>query len=255
MAKVYRITVDDAGDRAQPVIAGELNESCARLSSVFKDLGSGHMSGVTLSGGISGARATGSVALADAEGTLTVTVNGVAIETDCPASSGTVTVSGAAGTLTVTIAGEPVEVEFNTDDDTTADDIATAIGATLALDGVVTATAAANVVTITSVELGAPGDAITLAVSGTGLTRSGTTLTGGDDEACAAAVVAEAQAVTTALVAKHVTFARDGSDIVITAVLPGHAGNAVTLAATGTGATASGARLTGGTETQFSWSF
>jgi phage tail sheath gpL-like len=65
-----------------------------------------------------------------------------------------------------------------------------------------------------------------------------------------AAIVGNADAK----VAKHVSVAGPTATVAgtykltITALMPGHSGNAITLACAGTGAAASGARLTGGTE-------
>lgn len=57
------------------------------------------------------------------------------------------------------------------------------------------------------------------------------------------------------LVSKQVSATSALGVVTITSKIPGFAGNAVTLAASGTGATASGARLTGGTETQETLTF
>jgi phage tail sheath gpL-like len=66
------------------------------------------------------------------------------------------------------------------------------------------------------------------------------------DTVTAAALAAAINASGSALVNKHVTATSALGVVTVTAVHPGYAGNAVTLAASGTGATASGARLTGG---------
>lgn len=58
-----------------------------------------------------------------------------------------------------------------------------------------------------------------------------------------------------ALVANHVTATSAAGVVTITASTPGIVGNTITLAASGTGATASGARLTGGTTTKVTYSF
>lgn len=62
-------------------------------------------------------------------------------------------------------------------------------------------------------------------------------------------LAAAINASSNALVSGHVTATSQAGVVTIKATTPGFAGNAVTLAATGTGATASGARLTGGTQT------
>lgn len=70
------------------------------------------------------------------------------------------------------------------------------------------------------------------------------------DTATATALAAAINASANALVNQHVTASSAAGVVTITAFLPGPAGNAITLAASGTGATASGARLAGGTATR-----
>ncbi len=301
MATSYTITIDD-GDRPQPVLAGERHESCRRLAELFRAMGSGHVAGPVVTAHIDGARATTTVSLADAEGSvalvvngvsmtaaesaatgtitfddsegaltttidgvevaancaaavgtltltnsagaLTTTIAGVAVAANCAAADGTLTLSTASGTLTATIAGVLVTVEFNTDDDTTADDLAAAIEAEEDLDLVVSAVAAGPVVTLTSLVLGTPGDAVTVVVTGTGLSRSGATLTGGSDEDTAVLLAAaiEAEGDLDAVVSATV----DGDEVVLTSLVLGTPGDLVTVAVTGTGLARSGALLTGG---------
>jgi phage tail sheath gpL-like len=71
---------------------------------------------------------------------------------------------------------------------------------------------------------------------------------GTSDTATAAALAAAVVANPNALVNQHVTATSNLGVVTITAKNPGVTGSAITLAATGTGATASGARLTGGTD-------
>jgi phage tail sheath gpL-like len=78
---------------------------------------------------------------------------------------------------------------------------------------------------------------------------------GGDDPASATAIAAAINASTNALVKNVVTASAASAVVTITSVMPGVLGNCITLASSGTGVTASGARLTGGTETYFSLSF
>lgn len=68
----------------------------------------------------------------------------------------------------------------------------------------------------------------------------------GGDTATAVLIAAAINASANALVSGFVTAASNGAVVTITAVNGGVGGNAQTLAATGTGVTASGARLTGG---------
>jgi phage tail sheath gpL-like len=87
--------------------------------------------------------------------------------------------------------------------------------------------------------------------SGTvGGTINGVTVTvtaAGGDTATAVLIAAAINASANALVSNHVTATSALGVVTLTSKYPGHAGNAVTLAASGTGVTASGARLTGGT--------
>lgn len=92
---------------------------------------------------------------------------------------------------------------------------------------------------------------VTLATSsGTvGATINGvsiTTVFATSDTVTATALAAAVNASTDALVRHHVTATSSAGVVTITAAKKGNMGNAITLAASGTGATASGARLTGG---------
>jgi phage tail sheath gpL-like len=77
----------------------------------------------------------------------------------------------------------------------------------------------------------------------------------GGDTATAAAIAVAINASVNALVQNIVTASASGAVVTITAVVPGVTGNCITLAESGAGLTASGARLTGGTETVLSYSF
>ena len=67
-----------------------------------------------------------------------------------------------------------------------------------------------------------------------------------DEGTTAAAVKVVFDALTSALVMDHVNCTVAAGVLTVTALKGGVAGNAITLACSGTGATASGARLTGG---------
>lgn len=99
-------------------------------------------------------------------------------------ASGTVTLSGAAGTVSATINGIVISATFATSDANTASLLAAAINASAntLVSGIVTASSALGVVTITAVEYGKTGNAVTLAAGGTGATASGPRLTGGVTE-------------------------------------------------------------------------
>lgn len=96
---------------------------------------------------------------------------------------------------------------------------------------------ASGTVTITS-----GSGSITATINGVG-----TSVTWGtSDTATATALATAINAATNDLVEFHVKATSSAGVVTITALAPGQWGNAITLAASGTGATASGARLTGG---------
>lgn len=71
------------------------------------------------------------------------------------------------------------------------------------------------------------------------------------DTATAAAIAAAINASSNALVQDLVTATSSGAVVTVTAVVPGKTGNCITLAASGTNVTASGARLTAGSESRY----
>lgn len=97
------------------------------------------------------------------------------------AATGTVTLAGGAGDVTVTVNGTAVgPVSFNTDDTTTAADVATALNANGTLGPLMTASSVGAVITITWDTTGTGGN-VTLSASRTAgsATASGANLTGG----------------------------------------------------------------------------
>lgn len=100
-----------------------------------------------------GARATGTVTMATASGTITMVINGVTAVNRAWATSDTATATAAAA-----------DINSSTD---------------ARVQGLVYATSAAGVVTISAVAGGLQGNAITLAATGTNTTASGARLTGG----------------------------------------------------------------------------
>lgn len=115
---------------------------------------------------LTGGRRIGSVSLVNGTGT---------------AATGTVTIASGSGTITATINGVATNVTWATSDTATATALASAINANAStlVSGLVTATSALGVVTITAKALGPEGNAYTLAATGTGTTTSGARLTGG----------------------------------------------------------------------------
>lgn len=99
-------------------------------------------------------------------------VNGTEASDNGAQASGQVTIASGSGTETITINGVAVTATWTSSDTATAATLATNInGSTNALiQGLVFATSAAGVVTITSRMGGPMGNAITLAASGTGCT-------------------------------------------------------------------------------------
>jgi phage tail sheath gpL-like len=106
--------------------------------------------------------------------------------------------------------------------------------------------AASGTVTLTSMAAAA-----TVTINGVAFTASSTPSgetefeIDGNDDADAAALAAAINACTNALISNHVTASVANTVVTITAKVPGHAGNAITLASSTEAV--SGARLTGGT--------
>lgn len=219
-----------------------------------------------------GAQAAGSVTLADVGGTASTgsyALSGVG----GTAAAGSISFSGSNGAWTATVNGVVFSgTSAGVDSDESAD-LAAQITASAdpLIAGVVTAIQAGDDVDITAVAKGTAGNAITLAVTGTGLSTSGATLAGGADGAVTLPIngtsvgpvdttnlsdTAAATAVAAAIEANGTLgplLAAVGAadDVEITWGAKGVAGDAVTLgvgvSATGT-ATRSGATLTGGAD-------
>lgn len=110
-------------------------------------------------------------------------------------------------------------------------------------------------VTFSTNDVAATGTLTLSGASGTvGGTINGVTVTvtaAGGDAATAGLIAAAINASANPLVSQFVTASAAGAVVTLTAKMAGPSGNAVTLAASGTGVTASGARLTGGASTPF----
>lgn len=235
--------------------AGRLSNAVCVFLEKFAGGGCTTTTGVTVGQG--GAQASGTVTLSGATGV---------------AAEGTITFSSSSGTTSQTINGVSTGFEQTSGTDAAR---GTALAAAINdsededIAGVVTASDnGAGVVTITAVVKGTAGNAITLSATGTGCTASNATLEDGTDNtvtvtlngvavatntttlasdtAAAAAVAASINASEDALVAGVVTASSALGVVTVTADDFGTSGNGITLAASGTGATASGARLTGG---------
>lgn len=111
------------------------------------------------------------------------------------------------------------------------------------LDRYASAVAATGTITLSSAS-----GAVGATINGTLVT---VTASGGDTATAAALVTAINGAA--AIVSDHVLATSSAGVVTLTAKMPGHCGNAITLAASGTGSSVSGARLTGGSSTKTSW--
>lgn len=244
---------------------------CQKIATFFQGLGSGVYRGtsitasqdaatgtVTLSG-VDGVAATGSYALSGVGGS---------------AAAGSVTLAGGAGDVTVTINGESVgPVPFNTDDDTTASDVATAINLEGDFGGLLFgAVADGTEIMIFAAANGSAGN-VTLTASRTAgsATASGPNLTGGANGAVTVVIngtsvgpvsvtnLSDADAATAVAAAIEangtlgplLTAVGSTANVNLTWGTKGTVGNAVTLAAgtstTGT-ATRSAATLENGVD-------
>lgn len=116
-----------------------------------------------------------------ASGVRKATVTSVVDGTTLATASATLTLSSASGSVGGTINGVAVTVTASGGDTATATALAAAIVASTnaAHLGIVTATSAAGVVTVSAFQPGKMGNAITLAASGTGVTASAARLAGG----------------------------------------------------------------------------
>ena len=101
--------------------------------------------------------------------------------TDNVYASGTVTIASGSGTVSITINGVAISRTWATNDTTTASAFVTDINgsANALVKNHVSATSAAGVITITAKAPGQWGNAVTLAAAGTGMTASGARLANG----------------------------------------------------------------------------
>lgn len=97
------------------------------------------------------------------------------------AASGTYTVSSGSGTLTAIVNGQPIAVTWATSDTNSAALMAAAMNAsaTAVHAGIISATSALGVVTISATEKSKLGNAITTTATGTGFSAGQARLTGG----------------------------------------------------------------------------
>lgn len=220
----------------------------------------------TLLGGLNtGARTGGPLLMSVSEG------NGVK-------ASATVTISSGSGVVGCYVNGKRISVTWATSDTATGTALKSAINADPDAKRFVLATDSSGVVTLTAVAADASGNDITLTAFGTGTTASAATLGGAVASAASGTLTissgsgsvggtiggtsvtvtwatsdtASAAALATAIKAnstvnKWVTASSNAGVVTITCLEKTVIGNNITLVASGTGVTASGARLTGGT--------
>lgn len=269
------ITADDG----EQTVSSDATKTALQLRSFFHRAASGGNRGdVTMKCRTSTVTATGTVTAAAVEAADTVSINGTALTATTHTARGTATCVSVAEDDALSVAGvtftvkdtpdpeEPLEVETGSTDTEMAENFAAAINANETTSAVVKATNVAGVVHIKALAVGTGGNAIALTETGTTITASGAgTLAGGAavannqfdfhaawDDDTATALAAAINASTTALISKHVTAEASSAAVTVTAKIPGHAGNAVTIASsdgTRLAITASATRLTGGTET------
>jgi phage tail sheath gpL-like len=150
---MQEILIAQAGDRVQ---AGKL------LMNYVRSLLGGARSGKVITS-LNAVKATGTITLSSHVNTNTVTVNGIVF---------TCVSSGATGN----------QYNVGADDTETATNLAAALNANATLDGMVVATSALGVVTLTATVPGEIGNALTLAISANG-SVSGARMTGGTNGA------------------------------------------------------------------------
>ncbi len=95
------------------------------------------------------------------------------------AATGTITLATSSGAITATVGGYEVGLTWATTDDATAAALAVLLNAHVNIRALVHAVAVAGVITLTSTSPGPVGNAVSLAVTGTNVSRSAATLTGG----------------------------------------------------------------------------
>lgn len=101
-----------------------------------------------------------------------------------------------------------------------------------------------------TVTFSASDGVITITINGVAVAED---VTGFDDAEAAEIFVGSINGESNPLIEGMVTASSSGGVLAITAAYPGVAGNTTTLAATGTGVTASGARLTGGVSISYTF--
>lgn len=280
------------GINRSPFVAGAKHVSIRRWVNLLMQLATGRFKGgVTCSVRDAAAAASGTVTFS---GPLTaadtVTINGTAVTAQQSYARGTVTAAAVSANDTVTVGatvftavngGTPTNVQFDMSgsNNQTATNLAAVINAHPTASTLVKAYAASAVVTVRNLVIGTAGNpagASPVALASSNNTRlavagvSSGKLDGASDPGnnlfdignttaevlgyFAAAVTAS---TTTAVGGVGgVTVTTDGASVAtLTAQVLGSVGNNITLAKSASNAAVSGAKLTGGTETAFSFTF
>ncbi len=144
----------NTGRLASPISA-DRQSTADSLLNMIRHLIAGGLDNQTMRCDVTPLNASGTVTLSSSSGVITATVNGVALAT--ASLSGTDTENAAALAVVINASSNAL------------------------VTGIVTATSALGVVTITSVVKGKTANAITLAASGTGATANVSRLAGGSD--------------------------------------------------------------------------
>lgn len=276
MAKTWSLVF--TGDNDEEPIAGGLTRKHLKNAENYIRgvIGGSRRGSVGVAAQTALVAATGTVTLAAAQSGDTVTINGTALTATQHYATGTVTAASVSVADTVTVNGvvftaaaaeNLVTGAFNqaSTDTAAATSLAACINASVdpLVFGIVTATSASAIVTIRAVASGTGGNALTLATSNnTRLAKSGTTLANGaaisnnqfdftgTNTQNATALATAIGASTTAIISKNVSAAGALAVVTLTARVPGHGGNCITLASSNGGRLAvTGARLTGGSAT------
>lgn len=278
--------------RKSPFVAGNKFRSIRAWTNLLMELATGRYKGsVTCAVQNSAVAATGTVTFS---GPLTaadtVTINGTALTAQQSYARGTVTAASVSAADTVTVGatvftavngGSPTSVQFDMSgsDAQTATNLGAAINAHPTAGALVKAYVASAVVTARNLVIGVAGNnggASQVALASSNNTRlavagvSSGKLSGASDPAnnkfdignttleVLTYFVAAVNASSTALVSGQggVLATSNGATVAtLTAVKIGSSGNAITLAKSAANAAVSGARLTGGSETAFSFTF
>lgn len=247
----------NGGDGDTYVIADDTRPNCERLSTLFKSLASGSKyTTYTVDALTSAVAASAVVTPAAVQANDTITLNGTAITAKQLNATGTVTFSSLANNDTVTVNGQTftakttvtdatIQFALGASDTEAAANLVTVVNAS-ALSLVYhqfTATSSAGVVTFRAYTGGTAGNSMTLASSNnTRAAVSGATLANGaaignnqfdcvgSNTETATDIVRCVAASTSTIISKVITASSSSNVVTFSAIVPGYAGNAITIA-------------------------